>query len=237
MKNKYIFGGLLAALWMTAVDSSAQEGIEASAEATIVSHYVWRGLDMADACIQPTLTIGWKGLSFNADGSMGLTNSDDNKEIDLTASYTTGGLTVGVADLWTESYDKRYFYYNAHSTNHVFEAFVSYDFSILSASWQTNFAGDDGTDKKGKRAYSSYFELNAPFRLANLDWQATAGLVPWASSYYETTGLAVTNLSVKAMKDLQITDRLKLPVYVQLAGNPCSQRGFIIFGLTLSTNQ
>ena len=115
----------------------------------------------------------------------------------------------------------------------MFEANVGYDFGLLSLQWFTNFAGNDGLTKKGKRAYSSYFELAVPFKLASVDWTATAGAVPYATTYYGTNGFAVTNLSLTATKDIKITDSFSIPVFGQVAANPQSQNAYLVFGLKL----
>ena len=138
----------------------AQDKLEATIAADFVSHYVWRGLDCGHVSIQPTLGIAYKGFSLSAWGSVGF-KSEDTKEFDLTPSYTTGGLTVAVTDYWFDDPEPRYSYYNAHSTSHVFEASVAYDFGLLSAAWYTNFAGNEGWIASGKRPYSSYVEVNA----------------------------------------------------------------------------
>ena len=210
----------------------AQDKIEATIGADFVSQYIWRGLDCGDISIQPTLGVGYKGWSLSAWGSVGF-KSEDPKEFDLTASYTTGGLTVGVTDYWFNSPEERYFYYNAHSTSHVFEAFVTYDFGLLSAAWYTNFAGNDGLNKSGKRAYSSYFEVNAPFKLATCDWTGTLGIVPYATDFYDASGFAVTNVALKATKDIKITDSFSVPLFAQVIANPCSQKAYFVFGFTL----
>ena len=105
----------------------AQEEIETTISADVVSHYYWRGQDLGGASLQPTLGIGYKGLSLTAWGSTGLVNPDDTRELDLTLSYTVGGFNIGITDYWFDAMDGgdpdgRYFRYNAHSTNHVFEA-------------------------------------------------------------------------------------------------------------------
>ena len=64
----------------------------------IVSEYVWRGLKLGSASIQPTLGVEWRGLSLSAWGSVGFVDKDDAREIDLIGSYTTGGFSVGVID-------------------------------------------------------------------------------------------------------------------------------------------
>jgi len=214
----------------------AQEKIETTIMGDFVSGYVWRGQDLGSVALQPTFGVGYKGLSLTAWGSYGLVDKDDAKEMDLTLSYTVGGLTIGVTDYWFSEGldpDARYFKYDAHGTNHLFEATVGYDFGPVALAWYTNFAGNDGTNKDGKRAYSSYVEATVPFRLATVDWTATAGAVPYATTSYGTTGFAVTNLSLQATKKIRVTDSFSIPVFAQLTGNPCSQKAYLVLGFTL----
>ena len=157
----------------------AQEKIEATIGADFVSQYIWRGLDCGNVSVQPTLGVAYKGFSLSAWGSVGF-KSEDTKEFDLTASYTVGGFSVGITDYWFNTPEERYFNYKAHETSHVFEGMVGYDFGLLSAAWYTNFAGNDGCNKSGKRAYSSYVEVNVPFKLATCEWTGTLGAVPYA---------------------------------------------------------
>ena len=218
----------------------AQEGIETTISADVVSHYYWRGQDLGGASLQPTLGIGYKGLSLTAWGSTGLVNPDDTRELDLTLSYTVGGFNIGITDYWFDAMDGgdpdgRYFRYNAHSTNHVFEANIGYDFGFASLQWYTNFAGNDHKVKDGKRAYSSYVEVAVPFKLSAIDWTATVGAVPFASDAYNdgTSGFAVSDVSLKATKDIKITDTFSVPVFGQIAANPCTQHAYLVFGFTL----
>ena len=210
----------------------AQDKVEATIAADFVSQYVWRGLDCGNVSVQPTLGVAYKGFCLSAWGSVGF-KSEDTKEFDLTASYTTGGLTVAVTDYWFDDPEPRYFYYNAHSTSHVFEASVAYDFGLLSAAWYTNFAGNDGLTPSGKRAYSSYAEVNVPFRLATCEWTGTVGAVPYATTFYDTSGFAVTNVALKASKDIKITDTFSVPIFGQVIANPSSQKAYFVVGFTL----
>ena len=216
----------------------SESKIETTISGDIVSSYIWRGQDLGNVSLQPTLGIGYKGLSLTAWGSVGLTNSDDTKEFDLTLAYTTGGFNIGITDYWFNAGldpDNRYFMYNAHSTNHVFEANIGYDFGFASLQWYTNFAGNDGVNESGKRAYSSYFEANVPFKLATVDWTATAGFIPFATSFYNdwTSGFSVTNLALKAMKDIKITDSFSIPIFGQVVANPRTQKAYLVLGFTL----
>ena len=214
----------------------AQEKVETTICGDVVSSYIWRGQDLGDASLQPTLGIGYKGFSLTAWGSVGLSDPSDTKEFDLTLSYAIGGLNIGITDYWFNSGldpENRYFKYDAHGTNHVFEANVGYDFGPASLQWFTNFAGNDGMNKDGKRAYSSYVELTVPFKLSTVDWTATAGAVPFSTDFYGTDGFAVTNLALKATKDIKVTDTFSVPVFGQVVANPCSQKAYLVIGFTL----
>lgn len=232
----YIKYMMFVALVAATTTAKAQDKLETTIEGDIVSQYVWRGQDLGDVSLQPTLGIGWKGLSLTAWGSVGLTDPDDTKEFDLTLAYSIGGFNVGITDYWFDAGldpENRYFKYGAHETNHVFEANVGYDFGLFDLQWYTNFAGNDGENKHGKRAYSSYFEANVPFRLVGVEWTGTAGVVPYATTFYGTSGFAVTNLALKATKEIRVTDTFSIPIFAQVAANPCSQKAYLVLGLTL----
>lgn len=226
---------------MTAIaqdEIESESKIETTISGDIVSSYIWRGQDLGNVSLQPTLGIGYKGLSLTAWGSVGLTNSDDTKEFDLTLAYTTGGFNIGITDYWFNAGldpDNRYFMYNAHSTNHVFEANIGYDFGFASLQWYTNFAGNDGVNESGKRAYSSYVEASVPFKLATVDWTATVGVIPYATTFYNewTSGFSVTNLALKATKDIKITDSFSIPIFGQVVANPRTQKAYLVLGFTL----
>jgi len=214
----------------------AQDKVETTIKADFVSEYIWRGLKSGDVAVQPTFGVGFKGLSLTAWGSYGLSNKDDMKEFDLTLAYSTGGFNIGITDYWFSEGldpDARYFKYDAHGTNHLFEANIGYDFGPVALQWYTNFAGNDGLNKSGKRAYSSYFEASVPFRLVTVDWSATAGAVPYATTTYGTTGFAVTNLTLRATKDIKVSKSFSIPIFGQVTANPCAQKAYLVFGFTL----
>lgn len=227
---------LLAMGLVMSMTTLAQDEIETTVAADVVSSYIWRGQDLGSAAVQPTLGVGYKGLSLTAWGSYGLVNTADAKEFDLTLAYTTGGFNIGVTDYWFDrgglDPEGRYFKYDAHGTNHVFEGNIGYDFGPLSLQWFTNFTGND-YKADGKRAYSSYVEVAVPFKLSDIKWTATAGAVPFESVQYGTSGFAVTNLALKATKEIKVTDTFSIPVFGQVVGNPCSQKAYLVFGFTL----
>ena len=227
---------IVAALAAPAL-ASAQDNVEVTAGADLVSGYIWRGQDLGNAAIQPTVGVAYKGLSVTAWGSYGIADKDDTKELDLTVAYTVGGFTIGVTDYYAQSGDGqcngKYFLYDAHKTAHVFEANLGYDFGPVALNWYTNFAGADGVNKDGDRAYSSYFQMDAPFKLGGLDWNATLGVAPFATDYYEKANkFAVTDITVKATKEINVTPSFKLPLFAALTANPSTQKFYLTAGLT-----
>ena len=224
---------LMALMFATGMSATAQDEVETTVSADVVSTYVWRGMECGSAAIQPPLGIGYKGLSLSAWGSYGLVDTNDAKEFDLTLAYSTGGFNIGITDYWFNTPEERYFLYDANKTSHIFEANIGYDFGPAAIQWFTNFAGNDGYNKDGKRAYSSYVELSAPFKLASVDWSATVGAVPYATDFYGVDGFAVTNVSLKATKDIKVTDSFSIPVFAQVAANPSTEKAYLVFGFTL----
>ncbi len=210
----------------------AQDKVEASVGLDIVSGYLWRGQDLGNVSIQPSAGVSYKGFSLSAWGSVGFDKEDD-KELDLTLGYGIGGFSVSVTDYWFNT-GAGYFHYGAHNTAHVFEAQVGYDFGPVAVNWFTNFAGDDGLNKSGKRAYSSYISVAAPFRLGGIDWTAEVGATPWATTFYNdgANGFEVCDVTLKASKELKITDSFSLPVFAQLTWNPATEGAYFAAGLS-----
>ena len=156
MKKRLVRNGLLIAIAMIAtVPAAAQDKVEAEVGADLVSGYIWRGQDLGNVSIQPSLSLAYKGFSLSAWGSAGFEKSD-TKELDFTLGYGIGGFSVSVTDYWFNG-GPGYFHYGAHDTNHTFEAQVGYDFGVLALNWYTNFAGNVGYKANGERAYASYF--------------------------------------------------------------------------------
>lgn len=232
------WGAIAAALLLTTLVPSslkAQDKVEASMGVDLVSGYIWRGQDLGGVSIQPSLGISYKGFSLGAWGSVGF-KSEDTKELDLTLGYAVGGFCVSVTDYWFtyEGGTNKYFHYGTHSTNHVFEAQVGYDFGLLAVNWYTNFAGADGIKENGKRAYSSYLALSAPFKLGGLDWTVDLGMIPWETTFYNgyTDGFCVTDISLGASKEIKITDSFSLPAFAKITANPRTEGAYFTLGLT-----
>ena len=87
---------LALAATMGTVAAAQASDFSVDADATLGSHYIWRGFDVLDGVqlpIQPSVTVGHaSGLSVNVWGSWALLDRDNTKggdEIDYTIDYST----------------------------------------------------------------------------------------------------------------------------------------------------
>ncbi|WP_148372737.1 hypothetical protein [Bacteroides bouchesdurhonensis] len=220
----------------------AQDNLETSVGADLVSGYIWRGQHLGGVSIQPSLAASYKGFSLGAWGSAGI-ESSDTKELDLTLGYSTGGFSFSVTDYWFNQGDNfktgmptsgEYFHYGTYSTAHVFEAQIGYDFGPMVVNWYTNFAGNDGIKKNGKRAYSSYLAVSVPLTFGGLEWNVDLGMVPWETTFYNgyTSGFCVSDVSLSAAKDMKVTSSFTLPAFAKVTVNPRTEGAYFTFGLS-----
>lgn len=233
---------MAGAILSTAAEARAEEvttttapssALEASLSADLVSGYIWRGQDLGGVSIQPGFGIGWKGLTLGMWGSASF-EKDDTKEVDILLGYSYGGFSVGITDYWFND-GPGYFKYGAHDTAHVFEAGVGYDFGPVALNWYTNFAGNDGVTGKGKRAYSSYVEVSAPFKISFLDWKAELGATPWSTSFYNSHGFAVINIGIGAAHTFDISDKFGLTLSAKGTFNPRDNKAYLVAGVSVAS--
>ena len=240
--------GVIAALAVNFMGVDKVQAQEFKIQGDLVSSYVWRGFYQTGVSFQPTLGFGIGGFALTAWGSTdfdGTSSSDGEaaKEIDLTAAYTFGdsGLTLSVASLWWAGQgSNKYFNFKSHETAHHFEAGLAYTLPLekfpLSIDWYTMFAGAD-KNEKGEQNYSSYVELNYPFSIKSVDLNATCGFLPYEAGVgvygVPNSGFAVTNLALKATKDIKVTDKFAIPIFAQAIWNPRMEDAHLVFGITL----
>jgi len=228
---------LLSICLLVSTSALAQEKGKLNVEVSgdLVTSYLWRGQELATTSIQPSLWLDYRGLAVELWASYEFAGSDKYVEVDLSVAYKTGGFLFLIRDIYGGLKDEMkdaYFKYDS-DTNHTFEATIGYDFGVCRLSWNTTFAGLDGVNNSGNRAYSSYAEVDVPFRLAGFDFMGTVGIVPYASTLLKAKGFAVTNLQLKVSRDLKITDSFSLPVFLETSANPATSNLYVALGLTL----
>ena len=213
---------------------SADSGLDANFSVDLVSQYIWRGQNSGGVSFQPGAGISWKGLSLSAWGSTGF-RSKDTREVDFTLGYSWKGLTVDVTDYWFSG-GPAYFHYKAHDTAHIYEAHIGYDFfGYVALDWYTNFAGNDGVGCTGRRAYSSYVQLSAPFKIKFLDWKAEVGATPWDTSFYGAHRFAVINIGLQVGHTFPIAKKFGLSVYTKGVCNPRAEQCYFVAGVGFAT--
>ncbi len=236
----------LACTSVYAADEAETDGkktVDASVGMDLVSTYVWRGQKNGGVSVQPVAEISWNGLSLGAWGSFAISPQENgsDEELDINLGYTIKGFSVGITDYYLFNNGYPFFKYGGMSGNaHTFEATVAYDFwGYVNVAWSTNFAGCDGVNKKGKRAFSSYLQLDAPFHLAHLDWDATLGIVPYRTDFYaadDSHGFHVNQVALRAEYPIELK-HISIPIYGQLVANPSSRDFFFLCGVAISINK
>ena len=242
MKTRIIITSMMGAALTLSSAASAQEKITVNGNIDLVNNYVWRGMDQNSGfSVQPTLGLSYKGLSLSAWGSQSLTNNADRdvQELDLNLSYSIGGLSATLTDYWWGGLHSPYGYYkqgpvdNPVDGGHHFEATLAYSFGDklpLTLSWSTWFAGADVRTDSDKRSYSTY--INASYDIAcpaGVTLTPSVGLTPWQGYYNDKA--AVTDISLKASKDVALSDKLAMPVFVQAIASPINDHVYLVAGV------
>ncbi len=221
----------------------AQSKCDFSLGADFVSSYIWRGMYLSGTSIQPDMGMEIGGFSIGAWGSIDISNTG-YKEVDLVAGYSLGGFYFGLSDYWVSEEDSyNYFDFKKNETSHTLEVNLIYSFPTfpLSLSWNTMVAGNDqylNNNGKLKQAFSTYVEAAYAFSVKDINLDVALGASPWNSRTQYTTGytyatnnFAVVNISLKAAKDIQITENYSLGVFGQLVFNPAKDDAFFVFGI------
>ena len=232
---------LTAALLLTALGATQARELRdslftAHVGADMVSSYIWRGQKAGGVSIQPSASLECKGLSLGAWGSYAIApeKNGTDEELDINLAYTIKGLHLGITDYYFFNTGYPFFRYGGLGrSSHTFEGNIGYDFGFLSVNWYTNFAGNDGLNGSGRRAYSSYLQLDAPFHLAHLDWNATLGVVPYRTTFYasdQSHGFHINVVALKAGYTFETKRGVSFPISAQITANPSSQSLFFVVG-------
>lgn len=210
---------------------STSSKVEVSAGADLVSTYMCRGSKVSGASFQPTLGISYKGLSLSAWASTDFKTAVN--EIDWILGYEVGGFSVAVTDYFGPFDDDSAPKYFADGS-HMLEGTVGFDFGkvcdkfALSIAWNTYFLNDKNAE--GDEQFSTYIELGYPVATAPATLDFALGFTPWEGLYSE--GFNVVNFSVKASREVKITDHYSLPVFAQMVLNPNAERIYGVFGIS-----
>jgi len=238
MKKVFIIAALACAGMSIASPSYAEEpepAVTLSVGADLVSSYLWRGQECGGFSVQPSATVTFNkpAISIGAWASAELFQKGGDAlnmtEFDLSLTWNPiEALTIGVTDYYFHGggyFGKWNF---SESSSHSLEANLAYDFGFMGLGWNTVLAGQD-LGVNGKRAYSTYVEVSAPWKLGGVDGSAAVGASLWEDAFtlIGTEGFKVCNVSLTANKEL-----FKVPFYGQIVYNPACDKVYFAVGVS-----
>lgn len=226
MINKTI--SLLAISLASVIPMKAQNKFEVSGGMDLVSNYIWRGMNQeSGVSLQPVLNFAYKGFNLEAWGNGSLSEMEP-QELDIILGYCIGGFDFSVTDYWWNGANAPYGHYKK---SHYFEGTICYYFGEkcpLTLSWNTMFAGGD-KDAEGHRYYSSYFSASYNITLPKeITLTPAIGFNPYESQYDKNFN--VMEVSLKAAKNLKITNHFTIPLYVQAIVSPACDHAYLLAG-------
>lgn len=211
----------------------AQDSLQVSLGADLVSKYVWRGMDMGTGVsLQPYIEFSYKGLTLEANANASIAQTSVN-EINIGLSYEIGNFTIGITDYYSTDSDSAA--YGHYTTDHTFEANLSAYISDdvpLTFSWNTIFTAgkNDEYNDDGKRMYSSYFNIAYDFDVHGISLAPAIGFNMWESQYYDNFG--VLDVTLTATKEIKLFNNYTLPIYLQAIASPTLDKAYLVFGIT-----
>lgn len=232
---KTLVAAMGAVILLLPTKTYAQDKFTVRGKVDFVSDYIWRGADQNSGfSVQPSLTLGFAGFSINVWGSQTLSRwnvETPSKEFDINLSYSLNNFSVTVSDYWWSGVNQPYGHYK---DSHFFEGTLAYCFGDsfpLTFSWSTMFAGADKNVKE-KLQGSTYINTSYPISLpADITLTPAIGFTPWTGYYHNKA--AFTDISLKANKDIKVTEQFSIPVFVQAIVTPVYDRTYLVAGFSL----
>jgi hypothetical protein len=211
-KSIIILALMLIGISAFSFEASAQEkesNFTYEVGADVVTSYLWRGQNLGGLSIQPSVTLGWRGLYVSGWANIGADNwkfEELNPEIDITIGYDNYGFKLDLTHLYY-FYGDKYFKGLEDANNKFSESTMELhagidigewtNFVPLTLDWYTTVLGydpvlDDNGDlvlnKNGnaKRAYSTYIELGYDINLPlDIVLGLKVGFTPWKGMFSE----------------------------------------------------
>ncbi len=217
MMSVFLFG-----FWINLYPQGQPEN-KVVAGGDLVSNYIWRGTKLGTGpAIQPFLEISMGNFTLGTWGSYCFT-TDEAAEADLYANYTFNfGLSLGITDYYFPG--TQYFDFSQSTGAHGYEINLAYSSAHLnlSANYIINEAGGAGTAGGDK-----YFEAGYTFSNISLFIGAGDG---WHTS---DGNFAFCNAGLSARKNIELTEKLSLPLTVSAIWNPEKEQFYVVFGISL----
>ncbi len=192
----------------------------------IYSSYIWRGAKFGSGpAFQPYVSFATGGFEIGGWGSISA-SSNEALEMDLYASYSIGGFSIGLTDYyfggdWT-----------SYEMNHFLEPSLSFGIGGFSIAGYYMFlpateATEDTPATKFGENGDMYFEAGYSFKHVDVALGAGDG------QYTSDGKFTVCVISVGTSKEIPITESFALPVSGAVILNPSTGGFFITAGISL----
>ena len=173
----------------------------------VVTSYLWRGQNLGGLSVQPSVTLGWRGLYVSGWANIGADNwkfNYLNPELDITVGYDNYGVKLDMTHLYY-FYGDKYFKGLGDANNEYSQSTIEVHAGIdvsewasivpLTVDWYTTVLGYDPVlDEDGnvvrnengnaKRAYSTYIQVGYDITLPlDIILGIKVGFTPWQGMY------------------------------------------------------
>ena len=207
--------------------------------------YMWRGMEMmteeAAPVLFPSFNYSYKGLFLYTMG--GYAMNGKYAEVDLGASYTWKGLTIGFNDYYYPTVDsnKDEYFSGGKHTGHWLEVFITYapEKIPVFATLSNFFAGADkyvNDNGEVKQAYSTYLEVGTYYDfLKGNRITATCGMALNKSCYngYDKN-FSICNVELKYTYNVKFKSGWTLPLSAAYIYNPVYDKSYVNFTANLA---
>ena len=202
--------------------------------ADAASHYLWRGMELGGPSIQPSAYFDYEkgdwAISLGLWGTKSLFKNrygEHYNEMDISVEASWRGLTLSVID-YGEDYSAPW------NEGHYLDFGLSFTLSEnipVTFSWYSiiNQVGEGSLVGGGfdwQKAFPSYFEVAYDFSISVIDFSVAAGLLPFASGYYENDQWGVNNLNLSLGHEFEFEHGGSLPISGQVMYNPIHNEFF-----------
>ncbi|MDR2497876.1 MAG: hypothetical protein LBD28_00360 [Tannerellaceae bacterium] len=235
LTKKVIIAAALTVCVSTTMKAQAEFEITPSAD--LVSSYVWRGMYQTGASFQPSLNLSYGAVSLGFWGSTDFASVGNfdlgiPKEFDITLGLSLGSLSVALVDYWWAGEGSPYGEYKA---SHFFEAALGYSFGSFSLGWNTMLWEANGGVDDYEQQFSTFITAAYDFSVKGVLCSAGIGISPWTGMYHagDSKGLVFSTISLKASKEIKLSDSFSLPVFAEAIVAPNQDNAFLVFGISL----
>jgi hypothetical protein len=202
-------------------------------------HY-WRGLRVSDGFVTAPM-VGYYNQGFAAFVWGGLSVDGRYREVSQIISYSSGGFSVTLLDIFNFSglENADYFNFRAAETNHITDLSVAYTFGEtlpLNILLATVIFGND-RDTNGDNRYSTYLEAGFPFVYDDYSVQPflAFGFAPGGNdgnSLYGNNSFDVVNVGLRVNRPVTVGNHI-MPVTGTLGFNPSLKTASVEIAISL----